>query len=234
MAHDASHQGALWRRTVLKALGATGSTGVATLLAGCSEAEEVSGGAPGTDEPGSGPGATDEPKPQADAGGSFDCSDLARGSQPFDPDGRQFEFVWDFPASFGDVEREMADSESMAGARLGHLATKQTGQWSFIFQINQMVEPRDNADMTGAFIEQQRFEEVSPIDYAGQTVRRARANLGDDYTWKLMIPGDAADEFYHVSIVLGVDGDEEYAACADTAVSVADDIMESFRPNPER
>lgn len=49
-----------------------------------------------------------------------------------------------------------------------------------------------------------------------------------------MIPGDGEAEFYHVSIVLGVDGDEEYVGCADTAVSVVDEMMESFRPNPAR
>lgn len=232
MAHDAPHSGAIRRRTVLRALGAAG---VATLLAGCSEAEGEPGGVPsGTDEPSDASGHTDDSTTQSDAGGRFDCTDLSRGSQTFDPDGREFEFVWDFPASFGDVEREMADVGSMAGARLGHLATKQTGLWPFIIQINQMVEPRESADMTAAFIEQQGFEEVSPIDYAGQAVRRARTNLGDDYTWKLMIPGDADDEFYHVSMILGVDGDEEHTACEDAAVAVADDIMASFRPNPAR
>lgn len=185
----------------------------------------------GTVEPGDTSGPTTGPTPQADTGGTFDCTDLARGNQTFDPGRREFEFVPDFPESFADVEREMADTSSMAGARLGHLATKRSGLRSFIIQ---MVEPRGNAAMTGAFIEQHRFDEVSSIDYAGQSVRRARANLDEDYIWKLVIPGDAADEFYHVSIILGVDGDEASLACTDTAAAVADDIVASFRPNPAR
>lgn len=216
------------RRTFLRALGATGA---ATLLAGCSEASG--------DEPigeGGDPSATpmEEPVTQADTGGSFDCTDLTRGSQTFDPDGRKFQVVWDFPESFGDVEREMANTESLAGARLGHLATKETGFWAYIIQLNQTVSTTTNADIVDVYLDQDLYDAVEPIDYEGQSVKRARASMGDSHTWKMVIPADEAGEYYQMTLVLGIHNDEEYTACAETAVSVADDLMRSFRPNPAR
>lgn len=231
MPTDIPEQGALRRRTVLRALGATG---VATLLAGCSEAEGEPGDAPGGDDAGSDSGPTDEATPESAAGGAFECADLTRGSQTFDPDGRDFQMIWDYPESFGDVERQMANTESMVGARLGHLASKQSGHWPFMIQLNHPAGPSEQGDLTDRYVEQQGATEVDPIEYDGETVRRAMTGMGEDRSWRMAIPGDDEGTFYHVTIVQSVDNDDEYAGCAETAHSVADDLMASFRPNPAR
>ena len=142
------------------------------MLAGCLGGESDEGGdddgTGGDDGTGDSGGngndveTTGESTAQSDQGGSFDCADLTRGSQVFDPDGREFQVVWDYPESFSDVEREIANSDSIAGARLGHDATKRPGSWAFIVQVNQGVNPTD-ADAADRYVNNPAYDEAEPI-----------------------------------------------------------------------
>lgn len=216
MQYDGS--GILQRRQFLRALGVTC---IAATMAGC-----------GGDGDSSGDGSNPDDAGNPDASGSVSCGDLNRGSQVFDPDGRQFQVVWDYPESFADVEREMANSDSLAGTRLGHTATKQPASWAFIIQINQAVNPAD-ADAADRYVNNPVYDEATPISYEGTSVSRSTYGSGSNRTWNVAIPGDADGKFYPTTLVLGVD-DSEYPDCVDAAVSVADGIMQSFRPNPAR
>lgn len=225
------------RRTYLRAIG---TAGVVVGLTGCTgagngDSPDGGGGAEsgGSSGDGSGGVPTGEPSDRIETDSPFDCTDLTSGSQVFDPDGRAFQVVWDYPETFSDVEREMANTDSLVGARLGHEASKQPGSWAFVLQLMQGLNPI-TAEAAERHVNNPVFEAADPIEYEGQTLERSTSGGGTNRSWNVAIPGDEDGEFFTMKVILASENEDEFEGCTAVAASVAEGIMQSFRPNPAR
>ena len=55
---------------------------------------------------------------------------------------------------------------------------------------------------------------------------------GSNRSWNVAIPGEVDGEFFTTTVILSAENEDEFAGCGDVAVTLAEEIMQSFRPNP--